>query len=66
MKWWNKGIKIPVWEQLDLHSYIQTLANFEKFSQSFRNVILRTSQLTFTCSKSTLKTLEKGAKYVQS
>ena len=29
-------------------------------------LIMDLTQLTFTCSKSTTKTLEKGAKYVQS
>ena len=28
--------------------------------------IKKDAQLTFTCSKSTIKTLEKGVKYVQS
>ena len=34
---------------------------------SKRNIIQRgVSQLTFTCSKSAIETLEKGLKYVQS
>ena len=34
--------------------------NLSRFTKKFL------SQLTFTCSKSTIKTLEKGVKYVQS
>ena len=30
------------------------------------NFLITSTQLTFTCSKSTIKTLEKGLKYVQS
>ena len=30
------------------------------------NMILKTSQQTFVCSKETIETLEKGKKYVQS
>ena len=35
---------------------------------SFHNISLRnhTDQVTFTCSKSTIETLAKGVKYVQS
>ena len=29
-------------------------------------ISISTSQLTFTCSKSTIETLEKGVKYIQS
>ena len=56
-------------------SYLMTcLQSFKTRSQmtldiplSKRNIIQRgVSQLTFTCSKSAIETLEKGLKYVQS
>ena len=37
-----------------------------KYQQDQRKAKSKISQLTFTCSKSTIETLEKGVKYVQS
>ena len=38
----------------------------EKVVKNGRYYYLANSQLTFTCSKSTIETLEKGVKYAQS
>ena len=46
-----------------LHSVIKDVL-FISFSDTFIEEII--TQLTFTCSKSTIETLEKGVKYVQS
>ena len=45
---------------------IWTDVKLEKRKKLLRNIKVHVSQLTFTCSKSTIKTLEKGVKYVQS
>ena len=37
-----------------------------KKHETFISNVFRSSQLTFTCSKLTTETLEKGVKYVQS
>ena len=39
--------------------------NMQDFHNNFLNENQFTAQVTFTCSKSTIETLEKGVKYVQ-
>ena len=48
---------------MTLDILLSFLADFE---HAFSNCAHSTSQLTFTSSKSTMETLEKGLKYVQS
>ena len=40
-------------------------ANIPAFNEVNLKMLVNSSQLTFTCSKSTIETLEKGVKYVQ-
>ena len=39
--------------------------NIPAFNEVNVKLLVHSSQLTFTCSKSTIETLEKGVKYVQ-
>ena len=39
---------------------------FQIFLTIYAKLLVQTTQLTFTCLKSTIETLEKSAKYVQS
>ena len=43
---------------------ISHLVESMTYSENVLFLILGTTQLTFTCSKSTIETLEKGVKYV--
>ena len=46
--------------------YISSSVHFAQICKSNFFAVVRDTQLTFTCSKSTIKTVKKGAKYVQS
>ena len=68
--------KIEIWLQPSAGKYVLVIANEKRCLQSdwsrrvqFKSdLTLRfgSSQLTFTCWKSTIETLEKGVEYVQS
>ena len=45
---------------------MQSINCKEKLRVHHFTQVIKPSQLTFTCSESTIKTLEKGVKYVQS
>ena len=53
-------------------NHIQPLTNFKDTKKStvsivdFEYINIKDGQITFTCFKSTIETLEKGVKYVQS
>ena len=64
VNFYNEGVRGPTKEKMILHIFDAShndSANAQGFSGS-----LQPTQLTFTCSKSTLETLEKGKERKQS
>ena len=58
-------LRILIFNIIEIIRYVGSIAS-KKLLKRSKTAIERSSQLTFPCSKSTIKTLEKNVKYAQS
>ena len=62
---WNSELYLGSSQISMIELFMKVVNGLKFYKRSMTGSLIHLSQLTFTCSKSTLETLEKGVKYVQ-